>query len=417
MRPGSDVPSRVFARAQRAALLRAAFLLRRACLPQNMALPVFSVLCPIQRIRFMRSASPASANRFAYIDVLKAFASSLIVLHHLAFYGPMADHAHALAPELIDWLASQGRLAVQVFLVVGGFLAAKSLTATRIPPPAGEAIRRRFYKLVPPYLLAILCAIVCAALARVWMPHSSIPAAPTAAQIVAHALLLQDILDVDSLSAGLWYIAIDFQLYAGMAILAAMTASMSGRFYRALLPVVVTGCALVSLLYVNRHPEWDVWGAYFFGSYAFGALAWWAASREAGARQAAFLTGTVCVIGVIALAIDFRTRILLALLVSLALIAGSRFNGGAMIAKWCWPAFFGRISYALLLVHFPVCMVVNAFFYRYVAPDPAVQLMGMMVAWAGSIVAAAAFHHWVEQPLARGARQGDYSQEGRRRTA
>ena len=37
--------------------------------------------------------------RLPFIDALKALASQLIVLHHLAFYGPMSDYARSLAPE------------------------------------------------------------------------------------------------------------------------------------------------------------------------------------------------------------------------------------------------------------------------------------------------------------------------------
>ena len=47
--------------------------------------------------------------RLACIDALKAVSSQLIVLHHLAFYGPMSDAAQALAPGLIGWLADYAR--------------------------------------------------------------------------------------------------------------------------------------------------------------------------------------------------------------------------------------------------------------------------------------------------------------------
>ena len=70
----------------------------------------------------------AQQPQFVLINCLKAGAAQLIVLHHLAFYGPMSDQALPLMPALIEWLDKHGRLAVQVFLVIGGFLAAKSLS-------------------------------------------------------------------------------------------------------------------------------------------------------------------------------------------------------------------------------------------------------------------------------------------------
>ena len=59
-------------------------------------------------------------SRLPFIDALKAVAVQLIVLHHLAFYGPMSDHAYALIPDLISWLSQHARAVVQVFLVIGG---------------------------------------------------------------------------------------------------------------------------------------------------------------------------------------------------------------------------------------------------------------------------------------------------------
>jgi peptidoglycan/LPS O-acetylase OafA/YrhL len=61
------------------------------------------------------------------IDLGKALASQLIVWHHLAFYSPMRRVVDPLAPALFDWLADSARLAVQLFLVMAGFLAARSL--------------------------------------------------------------------------------------------------------------------------------------------------------------------------------------------------------------------------------------------------------------------------------------------------
>jgi EAL domain-containing protein (putative c-di-GMP-specific phosphodiesterase class I) len=44
---------------------------------------------------------PVALRGLAFIDALKALACQLIVLHHLAFYGPMSDHAYRWHPTLI----------------------------------------------------------------------------------------------------------------------------------------------------------------------------------------------------------------------------------------------------------------------------------------------------------------------------
>jgi peptidoglycan/LPS O-acetylase OafA/YrhL len=59
------------------------------------------------------------------------------------------------------------------------------------------------------------------------------------------------------------------------------------------------------------------------------------------------------------------------------------------------------ISFSVFLVHFPVCLVVNAAFTRFVSDQPHEQALGMLLAWAASLAAGAAFYRWVELPLGR----------------
>ena len=91
---------------------------------------------------------PVAATQIGILDLIKAVACNLIVLHHLAFYGPMADQARLLAPGLFDWLDGQARIAVHAFLAVGGFLAAKSLSqAGAFAPGLLSVVLRRFARL------------------------------------------------------------------------------------------------------------------------------------------------------------------------------------------------------------------------------------------------------------------------------
>ncbi|MBY0464739.1 MAG: acyltransferase family protein [Burkholderiales bacterium] len=163
----------------------------------------------------------ALTNRMPLIDAFKAVASQLIVLHHLAFYGPMSDWTHTVAPGLVGWFSQDGRLAVQVFLVISGYLAVRALAPKGVftgGNPWG-LLRHRYLTIVVPYAVALMVAIVCAWLARQWMTHHSVPEAAQPLQFLWHVLLLNGVLDTDSLSAGVWYIAIDFQLFALMLAL------------------------------------------------------------------------------------------------------------------------------------------------------------------------------------------------------
>lgn len=329
------------------------------------------------------------AARLPLVDALKVAAAQAIVWHHLAFYGPMSDHAAALAPALFDALARHARIAVQVFFVVGGFLAARQLA----PQgqwlggwAAGPLIGRRYLRLVVPYAAMLVCAVAAAAVARAWMAHDSIPAAPTWTQLLAHLLLLQDLLGIDALSAGVWYVAIDFQLYVllvGVLLLAA-------RLSTGAAPWLVAVLVALSLLLFNRDARWDVAAPYFFGAYGLGVLAAW---QRPHAR---WPLGAVGALVVIALVVEWRSRIALAGVTALALAwwAGEG-RPSRMLAYWA------DRSYALFLIHFPVLLLVNAAFTRWAPPTVGVQMAGVLFAWLASLLASVLFHRVAERRFNR----------------
>jgi peptidoglycan/LPS O-acetylase OafA/YrhL len=354
----------------------------------------------------------AQAARLPLIDALKAVASQLIVLHHLAFYGPMSDVAAPLAPALFGWLTEHARVAVQVFLVIGGFLTARGLAgsgAARAAPGAPSwtrtpswldssslraltwrqvlvAFARRYRRLAVPFIAAMGLAIVSAAIARAWMQHESVPTAPGLVQMLAHALLLHDLLGQEALSAGAWYVAIDLQLF-GTMLLAIWLGQRLGAPW---LPVLAL--AMASLFFFNRDAGWDVVAPYFFGAYALGAFAWQAHDRGR------IPVGTILLFAATgaALALDFRVRIAVALAAAIGLAVAARWG---MLSRWPHArpvSFLGNISYSVFLVHFPVCLVVNAAFARFVGTDPFANLAGIAFAWAASIAAGAVFHRRIE---------------------
>ena len=73
-----------------------------------------------------------------------------------------------------------------------------------------------------------------------------------------------------------------------------------------------------------------------------------------------------------------------------------------------WPdnavvSYLGRISYSLFLVHFPICLVVNAWFSR-VPLSPLQAWLAMGVAYGASLAVAVVFHRFVEAPFQRAVR-------------
>ncbi|MBW8723290.1 MAG: acyltransferase, partial [Polaromonas sp.] len=244
----------------------------------------------------------ASSLRLPGIDALKGLACVMIVWHHLAFYGPMSDVVHPFAPTLMDWLYDYGRMAVQVFLVVSGFLAAALLAPQGVAAfdSPGRLVLRRYWRLVKPYLVALLVSVLVAALVRPWFAHASVSASPTLLQLLAHVFLLQDLTGQEALSAGVWYVAIDLQLYAAAVLIFAFArrfqfsqgegtdavhaTSASSAVSAPLGVSLILLLALASLLFFNRLPAFDITALYFCGSYALGMLAFWASGKLGGRR-------------------------------------------------------------------------------------------------------------------------------------
>lgn len=323
------------------------------------------------------------------IDALKGVAAQIILLHHLVSYGPLSKAANAMAPVTAGFLFDYGRMVVQVFLVVGGYLAARALLGSSalstIPP--GRLIWRRYVRLVIPFAAAMVIAILGAAMARLWLADDAIPAAPTFTQVLAHVLLLHGVIDVPALSAGVWYVAIDLQLYALLTLLLWVGMRFGERAAVALVAVT----AMAALFHFNRNAELDAWAIYFFASYGMGALVWWGCARGNALRWLPLLAG----ITVLALALDFRLRIALALFVAL-LLALVTLRPQLRIPDSALLAWLGRTSYSVFLVHFPVCLVANAFYARFTDGGNGAALAAMIAAWGGSLLLGTAFHRYVE---------------------
>jgi peptidoglycan/LPS O-acetylase OafA/YrhL len=248
-------------------------------------------------------------------------------------------------------------------------------------------------------------AVVSNAVASHWMDHHSISAPPSVAQLLAHVFYLQDILGYQALSAGIWYLAIDFQLFALVLVLTALTRwlaralALRPQAAATLTRATLATLAVASLFWFNRDSGFDRWAIYFFGAYFVGMVLRWAL---AGLIPSGYLWAYL-VLMMAAVAVEWRVRLLVAALTAVIVM----FAGNRQILQ-SWPkspliAYLGQTSFSLFLVHFPVCLVVNAWFSRYEL-SPGEAWLAMFVAYGASLVFAAAFYRIVEQPFARGSR-------------
>jgi peptidoglycan/LPS O-acetylase OafA/YrhL len=341
--------------------------------------------------------SSALTGRLPLLDLLRAVAAHLVVWHHLAFYGPLSDGAYLLVPGVIEWLNDWGRIAVQVFFVVGGFVAAVGFWKQgQIDlPVATWLVGRRYRRIAGPYLVALLVAMGANAVAAGWMNHHSVSAPPMLPQVLAHIVLLQDVLGYEALTAGIWYLAIDFQLYllTLAAVFIARRAARSIATVEQVFYTLIGPLAVASLFWFNRDSRWDEWAVYFLGSYTLGIVVEGVASNRLP-RSAFWVSGGLMVVALIE---DWRPRLAVSLASGTVIYAAVV---GGWLTTWPksrWVELFGQTSYSLFLIHFPVCLMVNAWLSQLVLASPAACLAGMIAAYVLSVLASLAFHYGVER--------------------
>ena len=371
-------------------------------------------------------------NQSCLIDGLKVCAAQIIILHHCVSYGELASAAKELLPGHTGFLFDYGRYAVQIFLVMAGYLAAQSFESmmavqTRTSKKgAGTVVQlalRRYLRLVGPYLIALLITIACAALARQWSVAEYIGSPETVQQVLAHLFLLQGLLGYESISAGVWYVAIDWQLYTVLAIICVVFPQRRIRIG------IITVLCLASLLYFNRHAHYENTFIYFIGSYGLGILAYWASGLSevkslAHQAMAKKILITIAVIVILSALHSVWLRNYLALAIAFLLLLFGRIpyaaysvanEGqqaplrvlGAKAMQWA-----SARAYCAFLIHFAFILLANIALIALGAQSPAVAVAAIGLVSVLSWIAANYLYCWVELPVARWRPVALYSCDG-----
>ena len=342
-------------------------------------------------------------SRLPLLDAMKGLGCLAIVLHHLAVYGPMSDVVRGAFPAIIGGLEVYARLAVQMFFVLAGFLVAAQLApegqpSSTVATSAFSLILKRYRRLVTPFVFAIASAILITAIVRPWFVHDSLSAPPSLAQLLAHALLLHDLTGVEALSAGVWYVAIDFQLFILTVLLTAFSARVTSG-WRWVFPCLMIALAAASLWVLNRHNQYEDYAPYFFGAYALGMLAYWSTRQSLGG----VLLLTIAALGSVALWLQYRNPIIVAL--ATAIIVASAGQRG-WLAQWPRPGlltWLGQRSYSIFLIHYGFVIGMNALWARFFSTGVLINALGMLIAVTLSVGAGALLYRYVEsQPNALG---------------
>lgn len=335
------------------------------------------------------------------LDLFKAVGCVLIVLHHMAFYGPMADVVAKAWPDAIGWLAQHARLAVQMFLVCSGFLTAQTLlkmpalSASQIAGACGK----RYLRLAIPLLAALSLTVLVSETIRPAFHHDSLSAVPSWGQALAHVLLLQHLLGLEALSTGVWYVAVDFQLYLSALLVAWLTQWLQshGRGSALRWQMLFIGLlTVVSMVHWTHRDALEDTALFFWGAYGMGWIAWHARARLPLSRRCLLWMA----LGLLCAAFDHRGRALTAWAVAAALACAPAAWLSASGQAQVWRRmvhWLSRISYPVFVVHFGVSLLVNhQVSARWPASVP-LNALGMALALMLSVLAGALLHRWTEQ--------------------
>jgi peptidoglycan/LPS O-acetylase OafA/YrhL len=364
----------------------------------------------------LSNTSQRPSGRSFLIDAFKAAGCLLIVLHHLAFYGPMSDVVATAWPGTVNWLYDHGRLAVQFFLVCAGFLTAGSLARCE-SLTLSEALKlawQRYLRLAIPLLAALSFTVLVSEWVRPGFAACQLVGTarlgPGTGAHCANAACA----GLEALSAGIWYVAIDLQLYA-MALLSllalkawprALTANpgLVGAAARRWVMWLVLVCA--SLWWWNLDTDLDDWGVYFWGSYGLGLLAWearWFTGSVAseGQFRSWIVGGLMVLVGGVAWWLEPRARIALAWgLAALLMAAPEAWLWGQAVGAARWrPAleWLSGVSYSVFLIHFGVSLAVSAAVTAYWPDALWANVLGMLLAILLSLLCGDWLHRLVER--------------------
>ena len=352
---------------------------------------------PLLDLTRAQRPAAASAQRLLFLDALRAFGSLAIMLHHFALYPPLRDLAAPLLGAALDWLEHNART-TQIFFVASGFVLARSLSRQHWDlRRCGLFVLQRYCRLGLPYFGAIALVLLAYAAGRDVLPEQITGSPLTVEQLLTHFVFLQDLLGHQQLSAGFWFVCINFQLGLLYALLLVTrdTLGAAGAARRVDAEAIV-GWALAaySLFVFNRDSSNDAWALYFFPYFYMGIVVQRALRRpsegtEFWLYQALFAA---------AMLYDWRWRLVIAMLVGLAVYAAERTGLSRRWPKSRAVAWLGKVSYSLFLVHVPVLVFVAALFVGNGWTSPAAAVAGLLCAVALSIAGAGLFNQLVERP-------------------
>jgi peptidoglycan/LPS O-acetylase OafA/YrhL len=357
--------------------------------------------------------SPAAVppTRVTWLDGVRGAAAMFVVLHHtwLAVWPAFPRNAGPwwLGPLLY------GHLAVAVFIVVSGFsLALAPLrNGGALPGGARRFIRRRAWRILPAYWVALVLSTVVAAT----LLHSVTGTGAIAKSLVVHGLLLQDAIGSQAPNGAFWSIAIEWQIYFLFPLILWVGRRRSVEVAAALTVAVV----VVAHVVAQAGPPLDKIDhltPQFLALFALGVLAAHLGRGERAARARlpaaaiaatafAAVVGLALVVGSARMVASYFWVDLLFGLATAALLCALCAGGVAWIRRPLQSRAglrLGLFSYSIYLMHAPVLGVLDLYAVRRLGLPPVAHFAALLALALPAVLAVCwGFHLLFEAPFLR----------------
>ncbi|WP_330458641.1 acyltransferase [Streptomyces sp. NBC_00820] len=343
------------------------------------------------------------------LDGLRGLAALYVVLFHcrlLTFPG----FPHDSGPAWLGWLM-YGRLAVVFFLVLSGFsLAIPAARAGWHLGGIGRFLRRRAWRILPPYWAALALSLV---VARFVVPASHF-GPPNGRTLLVYGLVVQDVFTAPTPNGAFWSIGVEAELYLVFPLLLLVRRRLGALILLAAvtLPVIAHGLLAVDadpVEGVNRLTPHlaPVFAAGMAGAGVLAArdrirrLPWHWLAAAAAAPPALFVVveGPVRTVGHyfwVDLAVAPAMTMFIAAVATGRPALLMRFLATRPVRA------LGNCSYSLYLVHLPIVMtVVRRIAPHYVEPGLPAFCFTLLLALPASLLGAWLFASVFEMPFKR----------------
>jgi peptidoglycan/LPS O-acetylase OafA/YrhL len=353
------------------------------------------------------SGGTDSMQRVHWLDGVRALAAIFVVLHH-SWLMTVGGYPGNNGPWFTNWLA-YGHLAVSVFIVVSGYSLALSPVRNGLRFKAGGAgfLRRRFWRIVPPYWSALILVTVLIATGQTDPANGRVFGLR---DFLVHFFLIQDAVGNVSPNGAFWSIAVEWHIY----FLYPTILLLFRRWGLQVVVLAILGLVVVQHLvsvWVPAVAALNRFTPVYLFLFAGGVAAAWLVHRKQAAKTSigvavGLLSGFLAyaTIAGTAATIDAYFWVDLTIGCATAALFVALDQGRLHWAAWAlsWRPFvtIGSFAFSLYLIHAPVLAMITTYVVKPLHADDMLSLAILLVlGLPASIGAAYIFFIIFERPF------------------